>query len=254
MTGNESVPAFANYAPVMLGMRLLFVIAVALLTFARVTHAVLIDDFESGGFSFGPGNCPPLLQPVDPRFPCYVEEFGLVSVLGGERVALTHALVVGDTFMAELANTAANDFVELSSTTENQRLWLEYGAFAGGVVDLTDGGSSDGFIVDVRQASLGSRVWVVVWASNLSPFDAYANDFGSPVYDVTSAGTIEIPFSDFSTFGWFGARPDFSKIERIILNVGPSPDGPTWVDDFRTDVPEPLPRRSWWLLCSRSGS
>jgi hypothetical protein len=104
-----------------------------------------------------------------------------------------------------------------------------------GSADLTDGGLSDRFLLEITDISGVFDVFITVIEDESN---ASRSSFSAPV-SITTTGTVEIAFSDLTLIS--GAGADFASAEALVIAFDSSGDGS---DDFLTiadisTVPEP---------------
>jgi|GEM_PF-6037263 len=197
----------------------------AILFSAADLHAVLIDDYSTG----------------QGRFVSSTIDFAVGGgILGGER----DLQVIQGVLSVSVGAGGGVGFIDVSGTedpSDPELTLMEYiydgvdgsttNAQALGPADLTDGGLSDAFLLDI--VSIAGEI----------PIQISINEAGEIARSVSvlvdSAGTLVLPFSIFSA-----GTADFASTQSIQLLFGDF-DGAASVryDNFRTgsadEVPEP---------------
>ncbi len=106
--------------------------------------------------------------------------------------------------------------------------------------DLTDGGVSDRFILDILSIT-GSLTLIIVTG------DSFSDRSLSPLVTIASAGIVEVPFADFAPFRG-GPGADFSAVNGIYFSFLTSDPGPNESITFGPFRTAPLPEPSTTLL------
>lgn len=161
--------------------------------------------------------------------------FLIASVLGGERdMIVTHTTGGGDVeFRVDSNNRNVLDVSQVSATAGRGQLqWDGIDGSASldttglGGVDLTDGGTNDGFQLGVGFSDGAFDLVILVYTG--TNYSSYTLNLAAPI-DLPGQ-TFFIPFSDFIVVGGTGA--DFTSTGAVVLDIEPQGLGVDLAIDF----------------------